>query len=531
MANWWRWLLYGETSSPAAPATTTDLAEAVAPGTYYDPDANLTAATGGSAYYRRLSSTKRDLTPLHQDRQLEMAFWLYDSNPIAKRALELTRDYVVGDGMQALARGEDSLREKVQAVLDRFWHDPVNDLDMKLPKRVLELGLTGELVLLATVNPRSGHVRLTYVDPSLVDSIAHDPNNPEQPVDVILRASDQVGARKRLRVIRLDEDPNSRAFGRVTGVETDASGNVVTTYRTEGGDERAYDGACFVHRVNIASTATRGRSDLLSIADWLDADDQIGFSDVDRTLLIKSFVWDVTIDGSEADVNNYSKAHATPPKPGSVRYHTSKVTWNAVAPPLNTADTEKTADLVLGKIATGAGLPKTFLNGTVDVNKATATEMSEPTFKHLAERQRMVRACVRAWCRFALDQAELTGALPRRPSQPGDIWPVPWDFEVQVPELRPKDLSTAAELLQEAVSGIVSAKAEGIIDTQTAQEALAILLGQIGVEVDVQAMRERIEAEQAEREAAGLALRQRMAATMTDPDAEDDAAEEEEPAA
>lgn len=62
----------------------------------YDPDANLTSAGGGSAYFRRLTKSPRDLDPITDQRARDLAYSLYETNPLAKRIIELTRDWVLG---------------------------------------------------------------------------------------------------------------------------------------------------------------------------------------------------------------------------------------------------------------------------------------------------------------------------------------------------------------------------------------------------------------------------------------------------
>ena len=55
------------------------------------------------------------------------------------------------------------------------------------------------------------------------------------------------------------------------------------------------DGECFYYRVNNLAAGTRGRSDLLAQADWLDAYDQFLFGELDRAKFMRSFFFDVTL--------------------------------------------------------------------------------------------------------------------------------------------------------------------------------------------------------------------------------------------
>ena len=70
--------------------------EAGYPADGHDPDRNDNIRDG----FRRLSKTQneRDLMPLEQQRQNEIALFLYDSNPLAKRIIDLVNSFVTGVG-------------------------------------------------------------------------------------------------------------------------------------------------------------------------------------------------------------------------------------------------------------------------------------------------------------------------------------------------------------------------------------------------------------------------------------------------
>lgn len=468
----------------------------------YDPDANLSATGGGSAYFRRLTATRRDLPPLTQERMIDISAWLYDMNPLAKRVLELTRDYVLGDGVTITATAEDEkAKDSTQQAIDGFWDDPVNSLDITLHQYVLDQEVFGELFWSVWVNPVDGHVRLGWIDPIAVAEIVHDPDNATVPVAV--RVKGPTGsADKVLRVVQVDESANSSWYGRLVGVETDRQGNVQTTYKLGDDDEeKPYDGACLYFPINQVAPGTRGRSDLLCLADWIDAYDQILFGEVDRASLLKRFIWDVTITGgTDNTIDKYAKMNPAP-KDGSVRYHNEKVAWEAVTPDLKAADAAVGMDGLLSYVATGAGRPKTWLNGIMDVNLATATALSEPAFKALSLRQKYVKYLLSQLVTFVLDQAEMHGKLLRRKQQAGTARPEAWPFTVNLPELRPKDLKLAADTLLQAVNGLTVAKAEGVIDNELFQQAVVLLIEQLGIEVDVKALQERLQKIEDEKQA------------------------------
>lgn len=496
----WGWLFPPYTPEPDPAA----LQESFLPpvGGYSDPDSGLTAAQGGSAFYRSLSrNLGRDLSPVTQGRSLQIAYFLFESNPLAKTALELTKDFVIGEGVTVEAGGADEKeQESLQRVADRFWNDSVNKMDMKLHGKVMELGLWGEQCWPIFSNPADGHVRLGYIDPALIKTVITDPENVEVVIAVVLNSAGG-GDDVRYRVAHVDEDPQGAWYGRMRGVTRDKrTGEVLDTWQDTDasgkpiGEPKPYRGACFYYAVNKVTTARRGRSDLLVNFDWIDIYDQILLGEADRADLLKLFVWDVTLEGmNEAEIDAY-RAREGQPKPGTARYHNERVTWNAVTPDLKSADVSILADLLLSYISAGARLPKTWLAGTMDVNKATAGALEEPVFKRLAARQRYVKAMLAEVMTFVFDQAEMAGVLPKRPKRDGAMAPQPWPFRVVMPEMRGKDMTSAASAVAQIMQALTAALADKVIDVAVAQDVLAALLGQVGVEVDLDVLRKRLEA-------------------------------------
>ena len=94
-----------------------ELKEAVIPvGGAVDSDDHL---------YRSLTGSNRDLTPVTQDRMINVAAYLYDTNLTAARMIEIVRDYVIGDGITYTCENED-----VKTILDNHWDDPINNWEL-----------------------------------------------------------------------------------------------------------------------------------------------------------------------------------------------------------------------------------------------------------------------------------------------------------------------------------------------------------------------------------------------------------------
>ena len=331
------------------------------------------------------ADVSRDLQPIVQDRMQDIAFFLYDSNPLAHRTIEMTTDFVIGDGFTYTA--ED---DKVKEVLDKHWNDPVNNWALKQTNKCKELAIFGEQFYPVFVNPYSGHVRLGFIDPGAVKKIVVNRKNPEVVDSVILKTNDYSTKKpRRLKVVNPIRKKGSK-------------------------DNGLYDGEILVFYINKVTSTSRGRSDLLPLADWIDGYDQFLFARLERANILNNFVWDVLLEGAdEATINDWLAKQSTP-KPGSIRAHNEKVTWSSVVPDLQSQDASKEANLFKMQILGGAGFPNLWFGEGGEGIRAAAQEMSLPTMKHLRSRQRYFKYMITHVFDFVIDQAIMAGTLDRK---------------------------------------------------------------------------------------------------------------------
>ena len=456
---------------------------------FYDPDIDLTAAQGGAAYFRRITQSPADLSPLIQTRMQELALYLYDKNPLAKRCLELIRDAVVGNGFSV-----ESKDTAAQEVIDRFWKDGVNDMSTRIHDGVLELGLYGELAILVFVNERSGHVRCVTVDPRTIEAAITKPGSPD--VTLAIKIAGPTGTEERYVKV-INENDSGMMIGAAPGETlTPGKGRVPVPYYTpEGLDPSTRLVGCFFEAINKTRAATRGRSDLLSVMDFVDMYDRLVFDEAERMSFLRAFVYDVEVKGADAGELLKKAMNEPPPKPGSVKYHNENERWTAVTPQLGAQDGATTADLILSLIATGVGVPKTWLNGSMDVNKAMAYAMDDPAIRRLKARQNRVIMMIRRIVRFVLDQAEMAGAL--KPA--GDER---HQFSINTPEISGRDLEKGARSLFSSIQALGMGKAALWVDDETAVQALSIMLGELGVHIETDELQKRLDKMKTEREQA-----------------------------
>jgi hypothetical protein len=447
---------------------------------FHDPDIDLPAAGGGAAFYRRLTQAPGDLHPLVHERAQELSAWLYDKNPVAKRALQVIRDHIVGENFSVSSKDEE-----VAKFLAEFWSSPANGMDQRIRDLQLELDVFGEQFVAAFVHKTSGDVVYVHVDPRTVRGIHRVPGQPDMAYAISVGGEHEGGETRYIKVIRPDED------GWMRGSEPEEA--VVIAGKDTGqkfwnpglGGDTDLVG-CFAWRINKTRGAVRGRPSLLSVIDFTDLYDKLVFDEAERMSLMRSFVWDVVVKGATADELRQKAAAEASPRPGSVRYHNENEVWQALAPDLKASDSATLADLVLSLIATGVGVSKTWLNGAMDVNKAVATTMDDPTRKGLRQKQLVLISIVEELVRFAIHQAALHGQLPS--GDPADL-----HFSVAAPEMSSKDLQRGSGALFSTTQALGMAKAAGWMDDGTALEGIAVMLGEIGVNVTADELKERVE--------------------------------------
>lgn len=407
--------------------------------------------------WRLLSGdTRRDLSPMSQGRMRDMALYLWESNLLANRLIELPLAFLLAEGVSVSA--EDA---NMNSIIEKFWCDPINQMDMKLPKKARELALYGEQCYPTFVNEMTGHVRLGYLDPALIATIVTDPDNTEQPIGIVT-VKDKKGNAKRYRVV-------------ING------GEDVFTQRTQEIRATFTDGECFFFKVNDLSNGQRGRSDLIAQGDWIDAYDQFLFGELERVGFMRSFIWDVTISGAtQADIDARVKKIVTP-KPNSVRMHNESEVWKAESPNLQSGDTTESARLIRNHILSGATIPEHWSGGGGDVNRAVGAEMGEPTMKIFTMRQNMLKHMLKMIGVYVLRQSILA-TEGNEPEFNDPRLKVNADF----PELSTKDTSKYASALQQVVTAVNIAVDKNLIDKGTGIKVIAAVAERLGVEIDAQ---------------------------------------------
>ena len=418
---------------------------------------------------------ERDLSPMAQHRMQLLAEYLWQSNLMANRLIELPLAYLLAEGVKLQCKNPEH-----QKLLDAFWLDPINNWPLKLSSRVRALALLGEQCYVVNVREGDGFVRLGYLDPRQIATIVCDPDNPEQPIGVVTK-SDTRGRQYKYKTLLIGDDADLFTPNTVRIRETFSDGDVL------------------LYQLNKLPNGSRGRSDLLAQMDWLDAYDGFLLDELDRIGYLRSFVWDVTMAGADQEAVEKYEKNFKPPAPNSTFVHNDNITLEAKTPPLQAADTSESARLIRNHVLGGSTMPEHWFGGGGDVNRNAASEMGEPTFKAYNMRQSFLKLMLEEMGRVVLWMSAKTQATP--PNWMEDDWKVTAVF----PELANKDIAKFAAALAQVVNAVVVLIDSGLMTRQTAMEVVADIAGRFGQEIDVEAELERASAELATKKQAAMA--------------------------
>lgn len=410
--------------------------------------------------FRPLTASERDLTPLSQERMIEIAYWLMETNPMARAIIAKYRDFLSGEGIGWVADNDE-----IDRIIQKFWYDPVNQLEQKLPQKIRQLFGLGEQCYPAFVSEFAGDVRLGYVDPASIKEVITDPENCEVRIGVVLKS--RGGKRgKRYRIIH-DTDEN---------IFSPAAARLRETFG---------DGDCFYFAVNNVSNAARGRSELLATSDSLDGYEQFIFDRIDMRSLVNSFIWDTTMKGLTQEQIEERKKNMPPPKRGMEFIHNEMVERKAVAPNMSADDATADARLIKNHILAAHGLPPTWFAEGSDVNRASAQEMDPAALKSLGMAQLIVKDMLRQIIRYQIRTKIAAGHVKRQVrKRDGEMIAAVDAFKIIAPEMSPKDMVKLGTALSQITTSLMIAQTQRWITRETAANVFANIAATLGMEIE-----------------------------------------------
>jgi len=408
-------------------------------------EASLSGNTETALLYNNISSNQ---IYSHANRHAKLeARTLYYTNPISKRLVKIIGDYVYGTKPVATAKTS----KLVAQVIDEFWNDPINNLDKQIVNySEMLLGLDGELLLRARVNPQTGKVRLSYIDSLELNKVYVDSLNNSVVTKVELFGKEGKEGEV-LDVIRYREGVDKVSIG------SKELGNL---------EEREVDGFrvgdVFYFRQEYLITG-RGRPPYEHQFGWMKAHDNTFYDEFKNVSAQSSHIWDVTLTGATEEELLKRKAEigmVKKPSPGSIMVHNESETWEAKSPNINPNITKDLLVQVRKLIGLGSGLSETWVAASDDVNRNTAEVADTPPYKHLGRLQWEIKHMIRDMVDYAIDQAIMHGYIPNVTAEERS-------FDISMPDMTATDNDKISNSLMKLVQALIMGKELGLTDSIT----------------------------------------------------------------
>ncbi len=348
---------------------------------------SLTADTRDTASgWTAATSRPFNTNPRQQEQLYASALEAWRLNPYAKRIIDVITDFCIGDGIVPTAPGE------IGRFIDRFWHHPKNQIDIRLPDIIDELSRAGELFVVLFTNYLDGMSYLRLIPASEITDIETLANDWETPIAFTQRPAQPGGQ----PIIWLSpEHPN--AVG---------------------------DTPIMLHfTINKPVGALRGEGELNTIIPWLIRYSRMLEDRVRANWAARSFLWFVSVP--TARVDEKAEEYSSPPEPGSVIVHDTAEEWTVQTPNLGASDAQHDLRAIRQAIAAGSGQPPHWHGDGGDINRANAEAMTDPATRHLRRRQKHLQFVIASICHHAYTRAYDLGKVRRAPDSRLITVPVP----------------------------------------------------------------------------------------------------------
>lgn len=396
----------------------------------------------GSVFYQR------DRADYDREDVLRQSLEAWRTNPLARRLVALTSQYVVGGGIRV-----GSPDTEAQAFLQAWWHHPLNNMPLQVFEWCEELSRSGELFI-AISTDAAGMSYMRAIPAAQIGEVQTRTNDLMQ--ETLFVEKDQTGA-----------------GGLQTGRRWKAY-NTMEDGRTPEGD---FEPVMLHFAINRPAGALRGESDLAPLLKWLSRysawlEDRVRLNRYRQT-----FLFMVTARfASEAErLSRQAILNANPPGPGSILVTDESETWSVIRPELDSFEAREDGLAIKKMIASGAGVPLHFLAEPEGTNRTTAESAGGPTFRHYEQRQEFFTLLVREVARAALNRRAMLerGVNPRAP------------LEVSGTDLSARDNIALAQASGQVILAYIKLFEKGLIGRR---ELVRLAYRFVGETVDPQAV-------------------------------------------
>ena len=294
----------------------------------------------------------RDRLPYDQQTILQQALEAWRSNPLARRIVGLTSQYVVGGGIRISCDHAET-----EQFLNLWWRHELNQCALRIYEWCDELTRAGELFFLLS----SDAAGMTYV---------------------------RAVPAAQITAIETAEHDLQQEFSYLQQLE--GFNHESRTWLAYDSRNDSPEQPVMVHfAINRPPGAVRGESDLAPLLVWLNRY-AVWLEDRARLNRYRNAFYFVVKSRflSEAErAARQSVLNSVPPTPGSILVTDESEQWEVIHPRLESHEASADGLSIKKMIAAGAGLPLHFLAEPESSTRSTAEAAGGPTFRHFEQRQ------------------------------------------------------------------------------------------------------------------------------------------------
>lgn len=404
---------------------------------------------GGRAERSRSTEGDRDRYSYNREELLTQCLDAWRDNPLARRIVELTSDYVVGGGI-----GIEAKDKAAHDFLDEWWNHRLNHMAVRCFEWCDELTRSGEVFPVISTDA-SGMSYLRAIPALDIQAIESAPNDIEQE-----RSFTQ-------RPLEAGADPIIwPAYDEQTDAPIEKPGSGLS-----------FPPAMLHYAINRPVGAQRGESDLAPLLKWLMRysawlEDRVRLNRFRQVFLY----WVHRVFGNEAErLRRQADLNANPPNPGSILVTDDEEKWEVLQPRLDAFEAKEDGLAVKKMIASGAGIPMHFLAEPESATRTTAEASGGPTFRHYGRRQEF----------FLFMIADIARIVLRRRSFVDRRVDPDTALQVKGTDISVRDNVMLAEAASKVVSAFAGLRDRGLI---TEEELLRVAYRFAGEIVDVPAI-------------------------------------------
>jgi len=356
----------------------------------------------------------------------EEAWKAFLQNPLAKRQVRNITSYLVGRGLKISSPSEDA-----QEIIDDFIHDPQNYWELFVREESNRLQIDGEIIVLLYVNTGDGTVRVRDVEPNEITEVILSPDDYRE-----------VLALKRVYTKKI-YSADLRTY------HTEQKEDYIKTGEPDPNNANIIRDFLFIKMPTVA-TQFRGVPELASHLYWLKQYRQLLDARINLNKMRANFIWDVSVEGTDADVQAVRTTNSKAPKPGTVKFHNHKVTWEPKNLNINAQDSEADIRAVKLMSVAGSGQPEFMVTGDAsNANFASTQETTLSFLKCLEDYQDLFEYFIGALFNKVFYYAQKYGMAPQV-FVDVDGEEVRGDALVNItfPETKPKDVEKLGKYLQ-----------------------------------------------------------------------------------